>query len=93
MKDKIIMRNVDFIKLPKDIRKSELVSSTNHYRECFTKEENKKHTYKDDYKYICKMFYFMDKDLKWVLIKDNYGDLFSFRSDRYAEIEAYDGIN
>ena len=85
------MRDVDFIKLPKDIRKSELTRYTNHYRECFTKQENKKYTYKDDYKVICKLLYFIDKDFKWVLVKDEYGDLFSIRSDKYAEIEAYDG--
>ena len=79
------MRNVDFIKLPKGIRKSKLVSSTNHYRDCFTEEENKKHTYKDDYKYICNIHYFIDKDYKWVLVKDDCSDLCLFRSDRYAE--------
>ena len=88
MDHKIIMKNCDFIKLPKDIRKSQLVSSTNYYRDCYTEEENKKHTYKDDYKYICKILYFMDKDYKWVLVKDDCSDLFLFRSDRYAEIEA-----
>lgn len=85
MIDKILMRDVDFINLPREIRKQELKSITNHYRECFSDKQNKKYSYKDDYKYICKMIYFMDKDLKWVLVQDDYGDLFCIRADKYYD--------
>ena len=35
MTDKMLMRNVDFKKLPREIRKQELKFQTNYYRDTF----------------------------------------------------------
>jgi len=88
MTDKMLMRNVDFKKLPREIRKQELKFQTNYYRDTFDSFDekiNKKYSYKSDYKFICKLLYKIDSDFKWNLIKDEYGDLFCIRADRYYE--------
>ena len=82
MTDKILMRNVDFIKLPRKIRKQELIFRTNHYRDCFDEKINEKISYKSDYKYTCKLLYKIE-NFKWNLIKDEDGDIFCTIADYY----------
>ena len=71
--DIVVKSKVRFMDLPRDVRKSELMSVTNHWRLTMEDEpDHKKYTYKMDYKYICWLIIFAESHLSYDLMQNKY---------------------
>lgn len=71
--DILVKSKVRFMDLPRDVRKSELMSVTNHWRLNMKDEpENNKFTYKQDYKWICYLVIFEESHLTYDLMQNKY---------------------
>ena len=71
--DILVKSNVRFMDLPRKVRKSELVSVTDHYRFTMKEEpDHKRFTYKMDYKYVAWLIIFGEKHINWNLMQDQY---------------------
>jgi hypothetical protein len=67
----VVKSNVRFMDLPRKVRKSELVSVTDHYRFTMKEEpDHKRFTYKMDYKYVAWLIIFAESHINWNLLQD-----------------------
>ena len=71
--DRLVKRKVRFMDLPRDVRKSRLISDTDMWRYHMMDEpENNKFTYKQDYKWICYLLIVAESHISWSLMQDQY---------------------